>query len=413
MIRAALRSSRGLRAAARRGIFVAAVFAAVAASHCASADEGAPRYAIGYMGVGGTAAETAHVLGFINPDGTEERYPDFDKPGQRSWVFGPQFADGRRILLTSFEKADTTEVRAGRVKTHDWIYDISTGELAEILLANRPSLQVRTHALIEGDRRVIATAIIGGEERVFLSNLDGTEQDELTEAGGGFHYALALSGDQRRLALHVTGGKPSFYNPGPYSVNVIELATKKRTLVAGRPAHLYFGPHWSPDDRWLVYMDCLNEEDPAHFRAAVCVGRSDGSEHRVVTPVQSHWFGTPFGSNMPEWSPDGQTITYTRLLENSARDMSRGGAQICLLNPFTGKIAELTPAVEGQWDFRAAWSPEGNKIHFTRVSNGAPRELWSIDPDGGNPRRLTRGYREKGADFARWLHVGAAVGAPR
>ena len=58
------------------------------------ADDQQMEYVIGYMGVGTQSAGIAHVLGFINPDGTDERYPEFGRPDQKSWVFGPQFADG-------------------------------------------------------------------------------------------------------------------------------------------------------------------------------------------------------------------------------------------------------------------------------------------------------------------------------
>lgn len=386
--------------------FAALVIASLVCENTqARAAEAKAVYVIGYMGVGQSAAEIAHVLGFITPEGTDERYPDFGQPNQLSWVFGPQFADGRRMLLTSFEDVDVTKVRSGKVLTHDWIYDLVTGKLHEVLQKNRPAEQMRTHALLPGDTRVIATAIVGGEERVFILDLDGGNPVELTEAGGGFHYGLSLSNDQKRLAAHVTGGKPSFYNPGAYSVNVLDVDTKKRVLVAGQAEHLFFGPRWSPDDRYLVYLDCLNQQDPGHFRAALGVGRTDGAERQAATPAQTHWFGTPFGSNISEWSPDGTTITYTRLLANSDRGMSQGGAQLCLLNPFSGAISELTTEEEGRWDFRAAWSPAGDKLAFTRVRTGGLRELWIMDPDGSHQRRLTDGYRKKGADFARWIRV--------
>lgn len=42
-------------------------------------------------------------IGLIEPDGTGERYLDFDVPDQAGWQFGPQFADPRRILVHSFE----------------------------------------------------------------------------------------------------------------------------------------------------------------------------------------------------------------------------------------------------------------------------------------------------------------------
>jgi TolB protein len=351
---------------------------------------------------------SAHVLGIIHPDGTGgDAIPSWSAESAELGL-RPQFADGQRVLLTSYEDVDLKRVRSGQVKTR---LDLQPGhrKLVEILQKNRPSDQMRTHALLPGDKRVIATSIVNGEERIFVMGLDGGEQVELTEAGGGFHYALSLSNDQKRLALHVTGGKPSFYNPGPYSINVLEIATKKRVLVAGQPGHLYFGPKWSPDDRWLVYMDCLNGSDPHHFAAALGIGRSEGSDHRLVTPPQSHWFGTPFGSNIPEWSPDGKTVTYTRLLPNSERDISKGGAQICLVDPFTGTITELTTAEEGRWDYRTVWSPDGKKMMFTRVRAGSPRELWSMDADGSHQKKLTLGYQKKGADFPRWIRVTAAT----
>ena len=366
-------------------------------------------YLIAYMGVGGTDTEIAHILGLIKPDGTAERYPDFGQPTQRSWGFGPQFSDGRRIFLASYEDTNITKVRSGKVVTHDWIYDLQTGDLTAALEKNRPADQLRPYALVSGDQRIIETAYIGNEERIFIKDLDGGNPLELTVAGGGFHYGLELSHNASRLACHVTGGTPSFYNPGMYSINVFDLASRKRTLIAGQPEHLMFGPHWSPDDTQLVYLDCHAAKDPVHFRAALAVGRADGTEHRVITPGQTHWFGTPFGSNMSEWSPDGQTVTYTRLQENSTRDISVGGSQLCLLNPTTGQITELTPAVEGIWDYRATWAPDGTKIAFARTRLGQPRELWIMNSDGSDPKRITDGYLHKGADHFRWLRVSTAV----
>lgn len=373
------------------------------ASTRASADD--DKYLIGYMGAGGTSSEVAHVLGFIKPDGSDERYPDFGQPGQRSWVLGPIFGDGRRIILTSYEDTNLQKVRSGKVVTRDWCYDFAAGKVEPTLLKDRQADQLRPYALLPGDSRIIETAIIGSEERIFIKDLDGGNAIELTKAGGGFHYALELSHDGKRLACHVTGGTPQFYNPGMYSINVFDLATGDRTLVAGQSEHLMFGPHWSPDDKWLVYLDCEAVKDTAHFRAALAIGRSDGGEHRVITPGQTHWFGTPFGSNMSEWSPDGKTVTYTRLAANAKADMSEGGSQLCLLDPTTGVVTELTPAVEGVWDYRAAWRPDGGKILFTRARPNAAREMWIMDPDGSNPKRLTDGYQHKGADFGRWLRI--------
>jgi hypothetical protein len=123
---------------------------------------GEPRHdLIACMGVGGAEGQTAHVLGFIRPDGSGERYPDFDQPNQRSWVFGPLFADGRRLILTSFEDTDTTNIRSGKVVTHDWLYDLESGDLQPVLEHERQADQLRPYALLPGESRMIQTAYIG------------------------------------------------------------------------------------------------------------------------------------------------------------------------------------------------------------------------------------------------------------
>ena len=115
-------------------------------------------YLIGYMGVGGSEAAIGHVLGMIRPDGTCEQYPEFHQPDQKSWVFGPQFSDGRRIILCSYEDVDVTQVRSGKVVTHDWIYDLQSASLVRAMEKNRQADQLRPYALLPGEQRVIETA---------------------------------------------------------------------------------------------------------------------------------------------------------------------------------------------------------------------------------------------------------------
>lgn len=367
-----------------------------------NAGEGETGYVIEYLGMGAGPKDVAHVPGFINIDGSSERYPRLEYPNQRSWIFGPVFSDGNRFVLTSYEDVTVKKVRTGQVITHNWIFNYKTGEISEILYKNRPADQVRAQVILPGEKRMVVSGIINGEEILFIMDLDGGNRQSLTREKEGFHYGVELSHDQKFLAMHVTGIGGVPYNPGNYSINVIELENLKRTLVAGESGHLFFGPKWSPHDQWLLYMDCIDQE---HFRSALCIGKPDGSLHKVITSKKDHWFGTPYGSNLPEWSPDGKSVTYSRLSENSIHDMSQGSSQICLLHPENGKVIELTERKEGRWDYRAARSPEGTSLLFTRIESGNPRELWIMDSDGSNQRKLTDGYQDKGADFGRWFLI--------
>jgi Tol biopolymer transport system component len=364
-------------------------------------------------------------IGLIAPDGSNERYLQFDVPGQVSWQLGPAFADRRRFIVTSYEEGKSWE---HQVYTHLWVYDFFTGALSEIGTRNRIAPFLVCSALLPGDRRMVASPIVEHEQLIVVTDLDGSHPVDVTRPGDGFAYCVVPSPDGGRLAYHITGPAPL-----PYRICVSSLDGAHKITVAHQPGHLYFGPQWSPDGEWLVYQDCHFEDDPAHDWADLCLGRPDGSEHRVVTRGCPQWFGTSYGtpetrgggSELPQWSPDGQAVTHTRALPGSRvpwefqpqrpdtdhfnRDykpeQARGGTQIVLLNPFSDSATELTPAQESVWDFRARWSPDGNQLTFSRARVGHACEVWVMDADGNNPRLLTRGVDHLGADHARWLCV--------
>jgi len=359
-------------------------------------------------------------IGMVHADGGPVEYLELNVPGQVSWGVGPVFSDGARIILMSVEGARTWE---GNVRSHLWIYDLERGELTEIATKCRLATYMGACALLPGEERLVVNPLIDGEQRIAIIDLDGGNVVEVTRKGEGFSYGVTLSPDATRLAFHATGE----FN---YRIFVTELDGSNRTLVAGHPDHLYFGPTWSPDGQWLLYLDCHDKTDPGHDWADLCIGRPDGSEHRVVTHGQHHWFGTSYGSpetrgggsNVPKWAPGRPVCTYTRALPgsrtawpyNTSRpdtdhfnrdylpDEARGGTQICILDPFTGAATPLTEPGPKVWDFRTEWSPGGNRIAFCRAEVGGPAELWVMGADGANPRFLTRGYNDLGADHPTW-----------
>lgn len=355
----------------------------------------------------------------INLDGSGERYLDFDIPGQVNWQLGPQFQDGRHFIAHSFEDARTW---LGDVQSHIWLYDMHTESLTEIATKERLAPFLLCSILLEDSGRMVASPVIDGEQQAVTMNLDGTDAQPVTKPGDGFAYGVALSPDRTRLALHIT----------PYVIWTIGLDGKNQTTVASQKDHLYFGPVWSPDGEWLAYLDCYTPTDPGHDWATLCIGRPDGSEHRVVSEYR-HWFGTSYGSpetrgggsNITRWSPDGSALLYTRALPGSRTawqfqpqrpdtdhfnrdylpDEARGGTELCLLNPLTGDTQELTHNDPPLWDFRGEWSPDGKQMVFSRVATGQPCELWVMEADGSNQRFLTRGSNNMGADFGRWLKL--------
>lgn len=362
-------------------------------------------------------------IGLIRPDGSGLHSLEFNVPGQVNWQLGPVFADGERCIVTSYEEGKPWE---HEVQTHLWVHHFGRGTLEEIATQQRLAPMTLCAALLPGETRMIASPIINHEQRIFNMNLDGTDAWALTGAGEGFAYGIALSPDGRRIAHHITGPHEL-----PYRIHVMDVDGTHKVEAAHNTGHLYFGPAWSPAGAWLAYEDCRYPEDPGHDWADIGLAKPDGSEQRVVTQGQRQWFGTSFGapqtrgggSEMVNWSPDGQTVTYTRATPAARTawqfqpqrpdtdhfnrdylpDQARGGTQVCLLNPFTQQVQALTPYEPLVWNFRARWSPNGDSLSFSRARVGQPSEVWAMDADSGHARLLTRGFDDMGADHARWL----------
>lgn len=360
-------------------------------------------------------------------DGSEIQYLNFDAPGQATWQPGSCFPDGRRVVVLSMEPrrdgpGKPFEEYYTQTPTHIWLYDLETGALEEICTKDRMA-PFMTPALLLADNRLLVQVVKNKVGQIYSMALDGSDAKEFTKAGEGLPYGLSLSPDGKRVAFHLA-------SPQGYQVYTSDPDGGNRTLLAAKPNHLYFGTQWSPDGQWVVYADCHYTEDHGHDWADLCVGKADGSEHRVLTEGQAMWFAATYGgpksrgggSNIPSWTKDGG-ILFPRRSPNAKipwqyrvgqpdvdhfnrdfrPDLAQGGTQICRLNPADGSITPLTPLQEGVWDFRGSQSDDGQSIAFCRSATGEPSEIWVMNSDGSQPRLISKGIDDLGGDHPRWI----------
>ncbi len=363
----------------------------------------------------------------MNADGKGLHYFDFKVPGQVTWQPGPFFPDGRRVVFLSMEERRDGPGRPfeeyyTQTPTHLWVYDVQKKSLHEIATKDRLAV-FYTPALLLSDERILVQVVRNRVGQIFSMNLDGSDAKEFTKQGEGLPYGMSLSPDGRRVAFHLAA-------PRGYEIWTSDVEGGNRARIAGHADHLYFGTSWSPDGKWILYQDCLFKQDPGRDWSDICIALPDGMEQRVLTKGQAHWFGATYGSptnkgggsNMPTWTSDGY-ILFTRRQPDSKvpwefqpnrpdtdhfnRDfkpeLARGGTEICSLDPRDGKLTPLTHSDPAVWDFRASESPDGRHIVFCRAKTGGSPEIWRMDRDGRNPRRLTRGLDGKGADHPRWM----------
>jgi TolB protein len=365
-------------------------------------------------------------LEIIGTDGQGHRVLELNRPDIESWGVGPVFADGRRVILTGFGRGT---VWKGQANVQHFIYDRATGRISDPMLKAQPAPHTTISFLLPGEERMMIGSLVNGETLLFSCRLDGSELRPVTQPGQGFTYGETLSPDRRRIAFHSVGMSPDAENL--YAIFTAHPDGTARTLVDRDEEAYCFGPTWSPDSRWLAYLKCPFKTDPGHDTADLWLARADGSEKHALTAGHPHLFATGFGhpphygngSNLTLWSPTAHAITHSRVSRDAVppwvwavnrtdtdhfnRDyrpeQARGGAQLCLVDPFSGKVRALTPATERRWDFRAKWSPAGDKLAFIRADVGGPGQLWVMNADGFGARFLTAGDGDVGVDHPHFL----------
>lgn len=137
-------------------------------------------------------------------------------------------------------------------------------------------------------------------------------------------------------------------------------------------------PSLSADGRKVAFM-AGDERDTASWEIYVI---------DLQTHVETRLTDNAVGDVHPDWSPDGSRIVYASFQDDAGNPAAV--ADICVMNADGSGFLRLTDNL--CQDGEPAWSEDGSRIAFvsSRHSGTAAREeLFIMDRDGANPRRLT------------------------
>ncbi len=128
-------------------------------------------------------------------------------------------------------------------------------------------------------------------------------------------------------------------------------------------------PAWSPDRSQIAYVvSNIDGEE-------IWVMNADGTDATQVTNIGAI-------SEDPTWSPDGTQLAFV-----VTRDAI--GQQIHTINVDGTNLRQLTRNQQAS-SYAPAWSPDGTAIAYSSAASiGEDAEIWVMNPDGSNQRRLT------------------------
>src|SRR5215213_3177512 len=138
-----------------------------------------------------------------------------------------------------------------------------------------------------------------------------------------------------------------------------------------------FDPSLSPDGRRVVFRTSRGEygPDPTGIGTeGIFVIDADGSDEHQLWPPDAQ---TP-GGLFPDWSPTGDRIALSGVTEDWKETLYT-------IRPDGTDLADLGMMGEG-----TEWSPDGAKLAFESHRGDGDWQIWSINADGTGKTQLTQ-----------------------
>ncbi len=261
--------------------------------------------------------------------------------------------------------------------------------------------------VIASSTRLAFVANLDGNWDLFTINEDGTDLKRLTKtpfdekqpswfrdrtkivyatSDGKLHMIRAQNGEEIPLEIESTTVprlSPSL-SPDDNKLAFIQFVPKKKddtdlilfdfkTKKTQTLIHQYSGqfwPSWSPDGRYIVYINSHCSGDCGRLIQELWITDSRGGWARQLLMTNSF-------CQQPSWSPNGKKIAFS--------SDKNGNFDIWILDLDSWDLRQVTNF--NGLDISPAWSPDGNRLAFISIRSGG-MEIWLKNLDTGEIKRI-------------------------
>jgi Tol biopolymer transport system component len=225
---------------------------------------------------------------------------------------------------------------------------------------------------------------------LFLMNQDGTEQTRLTRGSSAtwspkgkliaFHRSASFTvapAVLEQLPIRVDPGAPAF-DSDIFVAKVKDLLKGKAPEnITNTDLYIEDDADWSPDGKKIAFTRHRRADNQLNsVTAEICVMDAKGKKD----PVCYLTFNGE-EERAPDWSPDSTQLAY---MCRKGGPSTPGGLlptfEICVINADGTGEKRLT--TNTMFDGTPQWSPDGQKILFSRGAAGMTQELWLMNADG-------------------------------
>lgn len=313
--------------------------------------------------------------------------------GPNQWTqFGSWSPDGEHAVIgvgwqdpenAKWEEAHKRfRMEPGKWRYDGWIWKAETGNFTDVCSVDRVSHYNGVSFASNGEK-LLMTSLTAGTSKPFLMNLDGRDKTDVSGGTGGFTYGFNASPDGKRICYHE--------NYQVYLANADGSAKKK--VETGNSFN--FGPTWSPDGQWLLFVS------GEHYNCHPHVVRADGTGLRKLAERNGYRGVTLFldvpdfhqgSSDTAVWAVDSKSVFYC----------AKVGEMIELFRVgLDGTKNRLTRSEAGTTHYHARPSPDGRFLLYGSKRKGV-RQLLVRALATGKERQLTHLSRGHAAMWAHW-----------